>query len=95
MEEGKESLNGHKVHQFREEERLLIGVPDPQDPDVILVGFSGFGLSMFFDNERLRTVPQIQEAAQNLVSHLARDLVKLIMEEKLRMERGQKPDEEA
>lgn len=79
MEEGKESLNGHQVHQFREVERTLVGVSDPQDPEVVLLGFSGFGLSLVYDNERLRTVPDIQNAAENLVAHL----VQLVVDEKL------------
>lgn len=74
MEENQE-ISEHKVHTFVDSDKTMIAVADEKDPSVILLGVFGFNLGLVYDKERLRTMNDIQNAAENLVANIVQMLL--------------------
>jgi hypothetical protein len=80
MEETDKPDAGEKIHEFKESDRAFIAVSEEeQDTGSIVLGVSGFGLTLVYSEEYLTSVERIEEAAQSL----AANLVQLLLDGKL------------
>jgi hypothetical protein len=57
------------IHEFTEEERTLFAVTESEDKPPML-GISGFGMSIIYDEQQLQTMEQLEEAAHALANQL-------------------------